>query len=254
MDRFLVPRAAQELWDEQVIASTLAFQAFLDEIFRRECGYTWHAFFYVPADADTLKSELQWAFNRADVRTRWATGSDSLRLHSPDSPWAFMNPGERIRYAAYLEMGKAEEACDVGADPTMRKLHSKNGKMHTFTAGMGSIVSGPHKRLMLAPELLAAMGFPIEPDHVEACSGARCSFTRGEEGSSLRTHASAAKEAGNAMHANSVGAVHLLVVVLLARLADAQSLRQLPDDQTGTRRRVLSLASASSRAQKHRKW
>ncbi len=246
---FMVDPAAQQLWDNERFATAFCFQSVIDVAFQRICNYTWHEFLF--SEDDVLAEDMQWARARKDVKKRWEKAPrDAARLDKPDSPWAFLNKGERERYEDYKKLGFGREACDVGSDPTLRPKSSKDGYLQTLTAGQGLIVvnHGKHKRFMSTEELMASMGFPITTSQVAAASGVACQFSHGQQASALRSGASIRHATGNAMHLNAVGAAHLVAFILLGNTSGCQPVVESPKRKPNTRkgkRKGLSLAAAS---------
>ena len=112
----------------------------------------------------------------------------------------------------------------MNQNPLQRKMHSRNKILQTIIRNVGPIVSYVHNRILHPLELLQCMGLPISQDAVTA-SGTTCVFSRGHPPSGKRSFRSMSNAAGNMMHVNSIGGVHLLLALkfpsLGSRVEDA---------------------------------
>ena len=108
-ERFMVPAGAQQLWDNEKFDRALCAQAVVDFALKRSCEYGWEAFLW--SGDRVAEEELHWARTRKEVKARWKKApKDKARLDKPNSPWAFMNVGERERYQAYIQRSYAKNA------------------------------------------------------------------------------------------------------------------------------------------------
>ena len=107
------------------------------------------------------------------------------------------------------------------------------GNLNTIIKGMGIMylpktdafsneragTEGPPQplpsRWLAVPDLFTSMGFPVTPEAVQACCGARCTYSRGFEQTPGRSHNSSWHQVGNTMHLNMIGAAKLVVLILL---------------------------------------
>ena len=88
--------------------------------------------------------------------------------------------------------------------------------MMTLFHGMGIIMPKQHNRWITASELLVSLGLPITKELQKATGGALCQFSDGHpKQSALRTCRTVRMHAGNSMHLNSIGAVHLAILLLI---------------------------------------
>ena len=114
----------------------------------------------------------------------------------------------------YIALGAHGQICDVGQNPHVIKMHSRDGKLHTLTAGLGLLVDLHHGRIALKVVLLMVMGWPITDEQVLACAGTKCQFSRGVAAPESRSHATVCHAIGNAMHVNAMGAFSLLLPIV----------------------------------------
>ena len=122
-----------------------------------------------------------------------------------------------------------DDVCDVNQNPDARPLHSIGAKLNTLIKNIGIMFlpktyvhSGDVKELpcrwLAVPELFLAMGFPVTDSTIEACCGAKCPLSRGVDAIAAQSRRSACNQVGNTMHINSIGAVHMAILLLIPAL------------------------------------
>eukprot|EP00969_Alexandrium_andersonii_P295272 13052665-Alexandrium_andersonii.AAC.1 len=85
-------------------------------------------------------------------------------------------------------------------------------------------MSKRHGRWITARELLASLGMPVTPELQRATGGAVCQFSAAYDGGSLfRTPRTIRMHAGNSMHLNAVGAIHLAILLTFSTFDAAAS-------------------------------
>ena len=108
--------------------------------------------------------------------------------------------------------------------------------LHTLVRNDGLIMSLRRGRWLTATELLTSLGLPISLEAQAWAAGAQCQFSRGfGPKPSTRTCRTMAGQAGNAMHVNSIGAVHAIIILKLAGLG-----RQVVPDSAASSNVVLT--------------
>ena len=83
---------------------------------------------------------------------------------------------------------------------------------------MGVLHSLKHDRPVLPVEMMLAHGYPVHDLSEAAAAGTSCMFSRRFPAPSGRTYASMAKQLGNGMHVNTVGAMSFVVALTLPEL------------------------------------
>jgi len=183
------------------------------QLFNRVCRISWED--CMIGNEEEIEEECEWARTRPGVKQRHLALED-CPFRGEEGPLGCLTTSERKRYERYKELFPGQ-AVDVSNDPNVRPIYSKGSRLQTLLANQGLTMSPKHDRWLVCSELLTTMGFPITTDAVKMC-GTACEFSRSLEPSSLRTRASCAKQVGNSMHINSIGAVHFSVAMKLVPL------------------------------------
>lgn len=205
-------------------SDSLDFSNLVRFLFTRECGFTYEGFLVAnDAEVEELRA---WMRNRPAVIERrrleglpQTSTAEDRRFHDPEGSFLWcLTSKERSRQAFYSAKWP-DDTADLNQNPDQRPLHSSNGKLNTLLHSMGLQWHHKSGRPLTPSELLTAMGLPISDEHVAACDGAMCQFSRSSpHPAPRRTIKSQVAACGNAMHINVMGAVTFVLILKLHNL------------------------------------
>lgn len=161
-----------------------------------------------------LDCELMWARSRSEECRKVPLSGDRTRSDFINA----LNDNERERLDRYLKEYQCEgsrKVCMLSQDPDFRGVQSSEDILATLVRQCHILWSDHHGRWLTGRELLLAQSFPITDATLRCCQEGRatvkplCSYNCGRISRNLppRSRTDMAKQAGNSMCTNAIGAI-----------------------------------------------
>ena len=171
-----------------------------------------------------LDCEFMWARSRSDDCRKVPLSGNRTR----DDFINALNDNERERLNRYLNehgCSGTRKVCMLSQDPDFRGVQSSEDILATLVRQCHILWSDHHGRWFTGRELLLAQGFPMTDETLMYCQEGRdtvmplCSYNVGRISNNLppRSRTEMAKQAGNSMCTNAIGAIITFAVAFTTR-------------------------------------
>lgn len=191
------------------------------EYFARKPLYTLDGYL-VPRDGLAKQAEtaaVRWAARRNLVVARHTGQAEDAHLFvtdSADSHLSIYTVSERKRLTIYQSKFGNDVVADLNQNPLVIAMRSTNGILHCLIKNAGIIHHSGKDCMLIGADFMTSMGFAVTQAHIDAQCGALNGFSLVESlpAPRQRTFKSQCRQAGNAMHVNSIGAVLFYMILM----------------------------------------